>query len=84
MVQEECGASVVHKAASDPTLPVEVGKMSNSHSSNVVPLVGIEPTHLVPETSALSTELQGRNKVILVSSQSPFADPPHHRNSGPG
>lgn len=31
----------------------------------MVPLVGIEPTQLVPETSALSTELQGHDDLMV-------------------
>ena len=31
----------------------------------VVPLAGLEPTHLAPEASALSSELQGHKCIIL-------------------
>ena len=31
----------------------------------MVPLAGLEPTHLAPEASALSSELQGHKCIIL-------------------
>jgi hypothetical protein len=32
---------------------------------SMVPLAGLEPTLLAPEASALSSELQGHNRIIL-------------------